>query len=214
MSDIRIPKQHRGIRTKQRIMKAAFHLFARKGIHGTNAQEIVDRAGVSVGSFYAYFRNKKTLLLEMLEDYLNRHYAAIWKELNVLPVQELGENEIRAIIVNVFKAYDISPEFHRQTHALRYSDEDIKRVYDRERNRQIAQVQSLIEANIDRIRVTDAYATALVIHNAVENVAHTAKFIGPAVDEKRLADELVNMLLRYLFNASTAESRSSSRPGH
>jgi AcrR family transcriptional regulator len=202
MSTVRTPKQKRGIQTKQRIMKAAFHLFARKGIHGTNAQEIVDRAGVSVGSFYSYFRNKKTLLLEMLEDYLDRHYAAIWKELNSFPVHDLGQDEIRAIVENVFRAYDISPEFHRQTHALRYSDEDIKRVYDRERKRQIAQVQSLIEANMDRILVTDAYATALVIHNAVENVAHTAKFIGPESDENRLIDELVNMLLRYLFAVS------------
>ena len=63
-------------------MKAAFRLFARKGIHGTNSKEIVKHAGVSIGSFYSYFKNKKALLLEMLDDYLDRHYSMIWQHLD------------------------------------------------------------------------------------------------------------------------------------
>jgi len=186
MSKVRTPKQHRGIQTKNRIMKAAFQLFAKKGIHGTHSKEIVEKAGVSIGSFYSYFKNKKTLLLEMLEDYLDRHYTTIWRPMGHFAINELGRDDIKLIIENVFEAYDISPEFHRQTHALRYSDPDINRVYDRERNREVEQVRHLIENNITRLSVKDPLAAAIVIHNAVENVAHTAKFIGSKIDEKLL----------------------------
>lgn len=40
MSLVRTPKQQRSIQTKKRIIKAAFHLYAQKGIHGTNSKEI------------------------------------------------------------------------------------------------------------------------------------------------------------------------------
>ncbi len=200
MTSIRAPQQKRSIRTKSRIMRSAFRLFAEKGIHGTNSKEIAKAAGVSIGSFYSYFPNKKMLLLEMLEDYLDRHFSTIWQPLEHLTVARLRRADIKAILTGVFQAYDISPEFHRQTHALRYSDPDIHRIYDQEREREIAQVAYLLANNKARLRIADTTAAAVVIHNAVENVAHTARFIGPRkVDEPRLIEELTDMIYRYVL---------------
>ncbi len=195
MSSIRTPKQQRGIETKKQIIKAAFKLFAEKGIHGTNSKEIAKKAGVSIGSFYSYFKNKKNLLLEMLEDYVEQHYRAVWQTLSNLSIGELDRSNIKKIIQGAFKAYDISPEFHRQTHALRYSEPDIKRIYDREREREVDQIQYLIEKNIDSLTgIKDPQAMAMVIHNAVENVAHTVKFLGTGIEEERLVGALADMI--------------------
>ncbi len=202
MTALRTPKQQRSIQTRKRIMDAAFHLYAKKGIHGTNSKEIVEKAGVAIGSFYSYFKNKKTLLLEMLEDYLDRHYLAIWKPVEDITINEMGRDDIKVLIESVFAAYDISPEFHRQTHALRYSDPDINRVYERERNREVTQIRSLLESNKSRMRVTDPEAAAVVIHNAVENVAHTATFIGSQIEKQRLIDQLSDMIFIFLLHGS------------
>jgi AcrR family transcriptional regulator len=202
MGSVRTPKQKRGIKTRERIIKAAFKLFADKGIHGTNSTEIAKRAGISTGSFYAYFKNKKTLLLEMLEDYLDRHYRTAWRPLAGFNLDALDRDKINIIIASVFEAYDIAPEFHRQTHALRYSEPDIKRIYDRERMRQVDQIQSLIERNIKRLdNIKDPHIAAMVIHNAVENVAHTAKFMDSDIEESKLADGLVDMIVAFVFQA-------------
>jgi AcrR family transcriptional regulator len=200
MSSVRTPKQQRSIQTRDRILDAAFHLYAQKGIHGTNSKEIAEKAGVSIGSFYSYFKNKKTLLLEMLEDYLDRHFMAIWKPIRNITINEMGRDDIRLLIESVFAAYGMSPEFHSQTHALRYSDPDINRVYERERNREVTQIRSLLENNKQRMRVSDPEAAAIVIHNAVESVAHTAKFIGPKTDEHRLINELTDMIFTFLLH--------------
>lgn len=202
MAKQRTPKQQRSIQTKKRIMDAAFHLYAQKGIHGTNSKEIVEKAGVAIGSFYSYFKNKKTLLLEMLEDYLDRHYLAIWKPVEDITINEMGQNDIKLLIKSVFAAYGISPEFHRQTHALRYSDPDINRVYERERNREVTQIRYLLESNKSRMQVTDPEAAAVVIHNAVENVAHTATFIGSKIEKQRLIDQLSDMIFIFLLHGS------------
>ncbi len=199
MKSIRTPKQKRGIETKKRIIKTAFKLFAEKGIHGTNSKEIAKNAGVSIGSFYSYFKNKKTLLLEMLEDYIEKHFRMVWQTLSSLNIETLDHSNIKKIIQGAFKAYDISPEFHRQTHALRYSEPDIKRIYDREREREIDQIQYLIEKNIKNIvNVKDPQAAAMVIHNSVENVAHTVKLLGSDIEEERLINGLADMIYRFL----------------
>ncbi|MCD6585288.1 MAG: TetR/AcrR family transcriptional regulator [Desulfobacteraceae bacterium] len=205
MTPLRTPKQQRSVATRDRIMKAAFALFAQKGIHGTNSKEIVEKAGVSIGSFYSYFKNKKSLLLEMLEDYLDRHFLAIWKPIENITVNEMGRDDIKLLIESVFAAYGISPEFHRQTHALRYSDPDINRVYEHERNREVTQMRYLLENNKDRMRVSDQEAAAIVIHNAVESVAHTVKFIGAKIDDHRLMNELADMIYNFLLHGSQKE---------
>ncbi|MFZ5570958.1 MAG: TetR/AcrR family transcriptional regulator [Thermodesulfobacteriota bacterium] len=199
MTAVRTPRQQRGKETKNRIIKAAFHLFARKGIHGTNSREIAEKAGVSIGSFYSYFNNKKTLLLEMLEDYTDRHYARIWDQIGSYAFESLGRQDIKTIIGNVFAAYDISPEFHRQTHALRYSDPDINRIYDRERRREVKQISAILEKNSGRLRIADTAAVAVIIQNAVENVAHTARFIGTDIEDHRLVDALADMIYSFVI---------------
>ncbi|MDJ0803669.1 MAG: TetR/AcrR family transcriptional regulator [Desulfobacterales bacterium] len=202
MSSVRTPKQKRGIATRKQIIQAAFRLFAQKGIHGTNSTEIAKQAGISTGSFYAYFKNKKTLLLEMLEDYLEQHFRTAWRPLDGFDPVELDRQTIRRIILSVFEAYDLAPEFHRQTHALRYSDADIKRVYDREREREIDQIRHILAKNRSRlVNAGDLELTALLIHNSVENVAHTAKFMGTAIDEKRLADGLADMIAGFVLDS-------------
>ena len=198
MSKVRIPKQHRSVQTKNRITKAGFQLFSHKGIHGTTSKEIADKAGVAIGSFYAYFKNKKQLLLEILENFLDKIYTMIWKDLNSYTIKALREEDIKSIIANVFKAYDIAPLFLSQTHTLRYSDPDINRIFEKEREREVNQILKLMESNKSRLHLRDAYAAAIIIHNSVESVAHTAKFIGPHIEESRFIDELTAIIFDYL----------------
>ncbi len=198
MQNIRVPRQKRSIETRQRIMKSAFQLFAQKGIHGTNSKEIVKQAGVSIGSFYSYFENKKTLLLEMLEEYLDQVFTSIWGPMTGVSFESIRLEEVRLLIENSFCAYEIAPEFHRQTHALRYSDPDINRIFERERNREAAQIQNILKSNLDLENREDLFATAVLMHNLVESAIHTFKFLGPKVEKKDLIQQLSLIIMSYV----------------
>ena len=203
MKSVREPIQQRSIKTKNKIIKAAYKIFASKGIHGTTAREIAEKAGVSNGSFYSYFNNKKALLLEMLEDYLEVHYRTIWRSLDGFNLTEIDRETIRSVLDSVFEAYEISPNFHRQTHALRYSDPDIKRIFDREREREIDQISYLLEKTSYRfIHKNNPRVAAMVIHNAVENVAITAKLAGSDLPENQLADILADMIAGFFLGTN------------
>ena len=56
------PKQTRSRRTLERIVQASLDILEREGPDGLTVQAIVERAGSSVGSFYARFGGKDDLL--------------------------------------------------------------------------------------------------------------------------------------------------------
>jgi AcrR family transcriptional regulator len=49
------------------ILTAAETLFAAQGFHRASVDEIADRAEVSVGTLYFYFKNKEALLIELFD---------------------------------------------------------------------------------------------------------------------------------------------------
>jgi AcrR family transcriptional regulator len=54
--------------TKEKIMAAGLQLFAYKGLADTSIQEIANRAGISIGLMYHYYKSKEHLFTQLVED--------------------------------------------------------------------------------------------------------------------------------------------------
>jgi len=75
--------------TRERLLRAAADVFARRGYDGTRVSEIADRAGLSNGALYAYFGSKAELLVgalrahgrRVLDDVLARPERSITEQL-------------------------------------------------------------------------------------------------------------------------------------
>ncbi len=66
----RIPKQERSRKRYEEILDTAANLFLEKGFDGTTTNEIAARAGISIGSVYQYFDNKKAIVAGLTERYI------------------------------------------------------------------------------------------------------------------------------------------------
>ncbi len=53
---------------KAAIIKKAIEVFSQKGYHRTKVLDITDSINISTGTFYIYFRNKKDLFVEVVDD--------------------------------------------------------------------------------------------------------------------------------------------------
>lgn len=84
-SPIRAPQQKRSIEKKNRIIKAGFELFCEKGYYNTNTTEIADRAKVSTGTVYSYFKDKKDIYVAAFEHFLNEHMQPLLEDLANTP---------------------------------------------------------------------------------------------------------------------------------
>ena len=63
----KMPLQKRSAETVAAILEAAARILEQHGFEGFNTNVIADRAGVSIGSLYQYFRSKDALLSGLIE---------------------------------------------------------------------------------------------------------------------------------------------------
>jgi AcrR family transcriptional regulator len=61
--------------TRQRLLRAAADVFARRGYEGTRVSEIAEAAGLSNGALYAYFGSKAELLVDAMRAHGQRMLA-------------------------------------------------------------------------------------------------------------------------------------------
>jgi AcrR family transcriptional regulator len=62
------PSTPRGEATRQRVLEAAEAVFGEKGYYGASVTEITRAAGVAQGTFYLYFKGKKEIFLDLVDD--------------------------------------------------------------------------------------------------------------------------------------------------
>lgn len=106
---------------QERIINAALAEFARKGYERASTNEIVKEAGISKGSLFVYFNNKKELYLFLL-DYavkvINKIYGEVdWGETDVF-------ERMKALGLAKFKTYKSHPQAFNFLKATAYEDAD------------------------------------------------------------------------------------------
>ena len=199
---IREPQQERSIALKKRIMDAARELFSEKGMHGATSNEIVKNAGVSVGSFYSYFRDKQHLFMEVLRDYIDEVYEKMHLDQEQIEIPEGADlvNAIAMVLRTVFRSFDKDPRFHSQTIALRFSDPVIRKFYQEAEDRELEFIRTFLAKLEERTEVTlvDREAAIKVIHSSISYLVHSIKFLECDFDEDRLIEEEARMIVRYL----------------
>ncbi|MFT3923146.1 MAG: TetR/AcrR family transcriptional regulator [Myxococcales bacterium] len=57
---------------RERILRAAIKVFARKGFYSTRVSEIAKAAGVADGTIYLYFKNKDDVLISIFQDHTTK----------------------------------------------------------------------------------------------------------------------------------------------
>jgi TetR/AcrR family transcriptional regulator, transcriptional repressor for nem operon len=79
----------RGLKTKQKMIRAAMDLFHAQGVRATSPQEVIDRSDTGKSQFYHYFGSKEGLVhetlqyfyAEMCEGKYNNQPITSWKDL-------------------------------------------------------------------------------------------------------------------------------------
>lgn len=80
---------------RERILKAAIRVFARKGFYATRVSEIAKAAGVADGTIYLYFENKDHVLVSIFQDRIGRLIQVLREEVEQCTTVE---DRIRRIV--------------------------------------------------------------------------------------------------------------------
>lgn len=128
-TQIREPRQERSIEKKNRIIEAGYELFSEIGYYGTNTQEIAKRAGVSTGIVYGYFKDKRDILICVLNIYIEKvsePFMAVVKDLKDKSDMPKVVTEILDLTI---KTHEQNARLHNTLHSLAPTDETVNSTF-------------------------------------------------------------------------------------
>ena len=206
--DTRTFTQKRARATYDALMAAASDVFAEKGFDATQTPDIARRAGVSVGTFYRYFADKRQVFIEMITEHLEQTYELVMGNLtpDAFAVTRTARDKRAAVdhVIDVlFRNAAEHPDLHFVFLAMSMRDTEVAEIRARFEQRGREALAALIEAVVPRDRIPDSMAAAEVIQLAAEEAATTTSGgRGPAKSAERarvLRAALTDMIYRYVF---------------
>lgn len=124
-TNVRLPKQERSIEKKNKIIQAGYELFSEVGYYGTNTAEIAKKAGVSTGVVYCYFKDKRDIILAVLDLYMNKVADPLLELLYKVDLPIDFSTLIPVILDETIKAHKKNNKIHEALHALSSTDEAV-----------------------------------------------------------------------------------------
>jgi len=199
--------QARGRVTRARILRAAEERFTRGGYDGSSVGDVARTAGVGVGTVYHHFPDKRSMLLELVEDWGERVAARRRSELEM--ERFVGDAPRASIARWLGKTYErlrAEPSLYVVVLALADRDPEVRRRYQRIEQSHIERVRELIAFGQRRgvMRASlDAASAAFLIHHAIDTAA-TQLLVREVEDPapERVLGELVDMICRYILEES------------
>lgn len=102
----RSPRQARAAETRRRLLEAGFDAFATKGFDGVNlVDDVLEPAGISIGSFYHQFADKAELLREILVEAAARRRTFI-VQLGALGTTGDLETTVRQVVERLYDSLE------------------------------------------------------------------------------------------------------------
>ena len=170
MSDVvRKPQQQRSIDTKNRIVAAGYKLFAEKGFYRTNTAEIAKEAGVSTGIVYGYFRDKRDILVEVLDLYVKNAYDPLFTMLDTISAPIDYDALVPDVIDKVVAIHTQNAAIHEALDSLSHTDDKIRETF-------VALENKLSEKIVDKLTAAGLSAEGVneKVHLSIKLVASFA----------------------------------------
>jgi AcrR family transcriptional regulator len=180
---------------RRQIREAALKVFVEKGFQQTRIQDITDAAGVSTGTFYLYYKTKRELFLDVIDDMTVNTVKA-------LEEAATEDSDILRGAISTAKYYmDNYTSFAGVINQFRgmmaSGEHSAKQKYMELHNRLadpiIHQIRAAIKKGI--IREVDPELLASVMMGMVEFLSFRVTF-----DEKRTSSESISFMMDLLTN--------------
>lgn len=194
---VRNPRQERAIEKKKKIILASYELFSEVGYYGTNTAEIAKKAGVSTGIVYGYFRDKRDILISVLDIYIARVSEPILDFFDGLCAPIDFEILIPKVLDAIIATHKKNAKIHEALHSLTHTDEAVNMQFISLENKITTEItQKLENLGVDLLNVTERVHLAM---DMVQSFAHEFIFDKHDYIDYDVMRKMVERLLINLF---------------
>lgn len=196
----RTPKQARSIQTKEKILDAAYRLLCSKGYYNTSTNEIAKEAGVPIGSVYSYFKDKDTILLEILRRYHEEFEKATSElTLSLEAYRSDMRSWLRQLFKNLIRIHESGKELNREMQILSYNIPEVAALLKAQMEGSRRTALNFINQMKDEIRYQDIEAAAIVVFDTMSATVHRIVFEKNDISDERLVEACIEEIYRFLI---------------
>lgn len=179
---------------RQEIAQAAIEIFSKKGFHETTVAEITQGLGISTGTFYVYFQDKRELFLEVVDQVVRAIVGGMAEEIK-------GEDNLwRRWVIRARTFFENFERYNEILHQLRaemthggWPEGKVEEVFLKVTKPLIKEVQRAAEQGL--IRPVDPELLAFSMVGLIEGLTLRSRF-----DSKYSFQHLITFLGDVLFN--------------
>lgn len=192
----RQPQQERAKATVEAIIGAGIIVLARDGSNGLTTRKVADTAGVSVGSLYEYFEDKKAIQEAIIDSLARQISDAIRPEIkNIvrLPMRDAVFN-ILSLVKKLLEKDD-----ERVLHCIRNSMEHLRSYPFKPLQKVLSELSIQYLMHHPEIATIKNLPTAsyIVIHGGMYTVIHHMADKNPPISFDEMAGGLADMISAY-----------------
>jgi AcrR family transcriptional regulator len=171
-----------GIESRKKIVDAARHVFSLRGYSNANIRDIANRAGISVGGVYLYFRNKE----ELYKNLIGGGMLDMGRKTEKAVKEARSATEALSNFLKLYLEYGTEhKEFillHIRERGFAFGKDEQRRIFRKKQRELIRKI--LVRGMRDgEFRKHDAEETAKIIQGALRGI-----IISMAVDNDVIAD--------------------------
>jgi len=192
----RLPQQRRARHTVEAVLDAVVRILKREGFAAVTTNRVAEVAGVSIGSVYQYFPDKRAIFIALHE----RHVQAIDRMVETKLLEHASsplDTLVRAMVEAMVEAHEQDPELYE----LLYSEVPHKADGTRDfAVRLHGAFRLAIAARVNELRTPrDLNTVVFVVTHMVEALSHGAVLRRPAgLSLAAAKEEAVRAALTYL----------------
>ncbi|MCW7489131.1 TetR/AcrR family transcriptional regulator [Leptospira meyeri] len=198
---VRNPVQNRSIERKEKLIEAAYQLVKQKGYSETGVRDIVDAANVSIGTFYAYYKDKYDIAFEILKKYGEETYGKLAEEvISTLPIDAKLSDIVYRILLQLKKSAMKNQKLHKEFFLLSLTDKKFGEVVRENENIRIqSEFQKLISYFKEGKKIKSDPITLLLVQRVIDDITTYATFSNLGDNEEKLIIETSVMIANYLY---------------
>jgi AcrR family transcriptional regulator len=196
------PIQARSTVTVESISEATIQVLLSHGAERLTTTRVAERAGVSVGTLYQYYPNKRSLLFAVLENHLNKIAAkveAACENARHQPLAEMIQQMVEAFCDAKMERADISVALYRIS-----ADVGGSTLAKRVTLRSQKAVQAMLDTAPDTKSPPDKFAVEIML-SAMAGTMRSLLEAGPSPATVRKAREHLVLLCQSYMAAAAAE---------
>ncbi|TGM16269.1 TetR/AcrR family transcriptional regulator [Leptospira selangorensis] len=197
---VRNPVQDRSIARKENLIEAAYKLVKRNGYDETGIRDIVEEAGVSIGTFYAYYKDKNDIALEVIRKYSEEFYGNLAAEtISSLPENADMPRIILEILTRMRKSALKNKKLHKEFAILSLADQTLSIAVKKiERERIGTEVFKLIQYFGKNRKLRSEPASFLIAQRAMDDIVTYMVLQGFDIPDDKILEETAIMIGKYL----------------